>query len=102
MDASGKLVLPGAIDPHVHFSLPVGGTVSSDDFYSGSVAAACGGVTTVIDFTVGAPERTMADDLRNRLEDARPSVVDYSFHGEVVVAGGPAGPPKYPTPWPGG
>jgi dihydropyrimidinase len=84
VDASGKLVLPGAIDPHVHFSLPVGGTVSSDDFYSGSVAAACGGVTTVIDFTVGAPERTMADDLRNRLEDARPSVVDYSFHGEVV------------------
>lgn len=84
VDASGKLIFPGVIDPHVHFSLPVGGTVSSDDFYSGSVAAACGGVTTVIDFTVGAPERTMADDLRNRLEDARPSVVDYSFHGEVV------------------
>jgi len=83
-DASGKLVLPGIIDPHVHFSLPVGAAVSSDDFYSGSVAAACGGVTAVIDFTVGAPERTMAEDLRNRLEDARPSVVDYSFHGEVV------------------
>ena len=84
IDAAGKLVFPGVIDPHVHFALPVGGSVSSDDFYSGSVAAACGGVTSVIDFTVGASDSSIPDDVRNRLEDAKNAVVDYSFHGEVV------------------
>ncbi len=84
IDAAGKLVFPGVIDPHVHFALPVGGSVSSDDFYSGSVAAACGGVTSVIDFTVGASDRSIPDDLRRRLEDAKPSIIDYAFHGEVV------------------
>ncbi len=84
IDATGKLIFPGVIDPHVHFALPVGGTVSSDDFYSGSVAAACGGVTSVIDFTVGSSDRSIPEDIRNRLEDAKSSVVDYSFHGEVV------------------
>lgn len=84
IDAMGKLVFPGVIDPHVHFALPVGGVVSSDDFYSGTAAAACGGVTTILDFTVGAPDHTISEDIRNRLEDAKSSVVDYSFHGEVV------------------
>jgi len=84
IDAAGKLVFPGVIDPHVHFALPVGGSVSSDDFYSGSVAAACGGVTSVIDFTVGSSDSSIPDDIRNRLEDAKNAVVDYSFHGEVV------------------
>jgi dihydropyrimidinase len=84
IDATGKIVLPGVIDPHVHFALPVGDYVSSDDFYSGSVAAACGGVTTVIDFTVGASDRSIPEDVERRLEDAKPSVVDYALHGEVV------------------
>ncbi len=84
IDATGKIVLPGVIDPHVHFALPVGDYVSSDDFYSGSVAAACGGVTTVIDFTVGASDRSIPEDIERRLEDAKPSVVDYALHGEVV------------------
>ena len=80
IDAAGKLVFPGVIDPHVHFALPVGGSVSSDDFYSGSVAAACGGVTSVIDFTVGSSDSSIPDDIRNRLEDAKNAVLDYSFH----------------------
>lgn len=84
IDAGGKLIFPGGIDPHVHFALPVAGTFSADDFSTGSAAACAGGITTVIDFTVGAEGRTIAEDLQNRLEDARTSVVDYSFHGEVV------------------
>jgi dihydropyrimidinase len=50
IDAAGKLVLPGAIDPHVHLEMPVGQTRSSDDWETGTIAAACGGTTTVIDF----------------------------------------------------
>ena len=52
IDASGKLVIPGAIDPHVHMELPFGGTVSSDDFKSGTIAAAFGGTTSIIDFAI--------------------------------------------------
>ncbi len=50
MDATGKLILPGGVDPHVHLDLPMFGTVSSDDHYTGTKAAAFGGTTTVIDF----------------------------------------------------
>jgi dihydroorotase-like cyclic amidohydrolase len=50
IDASGKLVLPGGVDVHTHLDMPLGGISSSDDFESGTVAAACGGTTTIIDF----------------------------------------------------
>jgi len=50
IDATGKLVLPGAVDPHVHLQMPAGAVTSSDDWRSGTTAAACGGTTTVIDF----------------------------------------------------
>ncbi|MCP4580962.1 MAG: amidohydrolase family protein, partial [candidate division Zixibacteria bacterium] len=49
IDASGKYVMPAAIDVHVHLQLPFCGTVSADDFENGTKAAACGGVTSVID-----------------------------------------------------
>src|SRR5262245_11736101 len=52
IDASGKLVIPGGIDPHTHMELPFGGTFASDDFRTGTVAAAHGGTTTIIDFAV--------------------------------------------------
>src|SRR5215471_6954058 len=52
LDASGKLVIPGGIDPHTHMELPFGGTFASDDFRTGTVAAAHGGTTTIIDFAV--------------------------------------------------
>src|SRR5512143_3010330 len=50
LDARGKLVMPGGVDPHTHFDLPMAGTVSSDDHYTGHKAAAFGGTTTVMDF----------------------------------------------------
>ena len=52
LDASGRLVIPGGIDPHTHMELPFGGTQSSDDFFTGTRAAAHGGTTTIIDFAV--------------------------------------------------
>ena len=54
VDAAGKLVLPGAIDAHTHLAMPFGGTVSSDDYFAGTRAAACGGTTTVFDFALQA------------------------------------------------
>ncbi len=50
IDAVGKCVIPGAIDPHTHMEMPFGGTVTCDDFTSGTVSAAFGGVTSLIDF----------------------------------------------------
>ena len=52
VEAAGKLIMPGGIDPHVHLDLPMFGTVSSDDHYTGHKAAAFGGTTTVMDFVV--------------------------------------------------
>src|SRR5687767_863382 len=52
IDAKGRYVIPGGIDPHTHMDLPFGGTSSSDDFETGTIAAAHGGTTTIIDFAV--------------------------------------------------
>ncbi|MGB9757523.1 MAG: amidohydrolase family protein [Candidatus Bipolaricaulaceae bacterium] len=83
-NAKGLLVFPGVVDAHVHFALPVAGTRSADDFRSGSLAAAAGGVTTFIDFTVGHPAIPLPEALERRLKEARVSAVDYSFHVEMV------------------
>jgi dihydropyrimidinase len=60
IDAADKLVMPGGIDPHVHLDLPMFGTVSSDDHYTGTKAAAFGGTTTVFDF-VSFDEKTLTE-----------------------------------------
>lgn len=81
IDVTGKWVLPGAVDAHTHFSLPFAGAVSADDFYSGSIAGAAGGVTTFIDFTSQAGEEGVIDSLRRRRAEADPLVgIDYSLH----------------------
>ncbi len=81
IDASGRVVLPGVIDPHVHFELPFQGTVSADDFYQGTVAAAFGGVTSIIDFAIHSRDKDILDHIEERREVADSKVVvDYSFH----------------------
>jgi dihydropyrimidinase len=84
ISAEGQYVLPGGIDIHTHMALPVAGTRSSDDFFTGTTAAACGGITSIVDFTAGSPETSLVDDLETRLETAFPAVIDYSFHCEIV------------------
>jgi dihydropyrimidinase len=84
IDASGGLIFPGIIDAHTHMALPVSGTRSSDDFFTGTLAAACGGVTTIVDFTVGTSETTIPTDIEARKRTARPAVIDYGFHAEVI------------------
>ena len=84
-DASGLLVLPGGIDVHTHLDMPFGGTVSSDDFETGTRAAAFGGTTTLIDFamqTKGQSMRTALDTWFAKA-DGR-AAIDYSFHMVVT------------------
>jgi dihydropyrimidinase len=80
LDASGALVIPGAIDAHTHFDLPVGAVRSADDFESGTLAAACGGTTCVIDFA-GAGREPPDEALRawHAKADGRASI-DFGFH----------------------
>ncbi|MEW8993144.1 amidohydrolase family protein [Clostridium sp.] len=84
-DAKGNYVLPGFIDPHVHFQLKVGNDVSADDFYNGSIVAAYGGVTTFIDFldpVKNIEELEKAYVTRKR--KAKVSVIDYGFHSTIA------------------
>ncbi|WP_425616009.1 dihydropyrimidinase [Anatilimnocola sp. NA78] len=81
IDAQGKLVIPGGIDPHVHMQLPFGGTVSSDDFRSGTLAAAFGGTTSIIDFAIQYKGKTFQqtiDDWDAKSEGK--CAIDYSYH----------------------
>jgi len=79
IDAAGKLIMPGGIDPHVHLDLPMFGTVSSDDHYTGHKAAAFGGTTTVMDFVVLEKEGFQSSvDIWMKM--AEKAAIDYSFH----------------------
>jgi len=84
IDAKEKLVLPGGVDVHTHFDLPMFDTVSSDDHYTGHKAAAFGGTTTVIDF-VSQDFGTLAQCVENWHKKADPkAAVDYSFHMNIT------------------
>ncbi len=84
VDATGKLVLPGAIDAHTHLAMPFGGTISSDDYFAGTRAAACGGTTTVFDFVLQDFGENMVDSIKRRdALCAGNAAVDYSFHVAV-------------------
>lgn len=82
IDASGKYVIPGGIDPHTHIELPFGGTVTCDDFTSATVSAAFGGTTSLIDFCFQMPGQSFPDALatwHEKIERCRP-VIDVGFH----------------------
>ncbi len=79
IDASGKLVMPGGVDPHTHFDLPMFDTVSSDDHYTGHKAAAFGGTTTVMDF-VPFDLDTFEESVAIWKKKAEKAAIDYSFH----------------------
>jgi dihydropyrimidinase len=82
IDARGRYVIPGGIDPHTHFDLPMGpGVSSADDFESGTIAAAFGGTTTVIDFPTQERGRTLRHAVDAWLAKAEGrAVIDYGFH----------------------
>jgi dihydropyrimidinase len=81
IDATGKWVIPGAIDPHTHMELPFGGTYAKDTFETGSRAAAFGGTTTILDFAVQAREKSLQQGLDIWLEKAEGNaVIDYGMH----------------------
>ena len=79
IDASGKFTTPGGVDPHTHFDLPMFGTVSSDDHYTGHKAAAFGGTTTVMDFVV-QESQGFKHSVDLWMQKAEKAAIDYSFH----------------------
>ena len=81
IDAAGKLVIPGAVDIHVHLQMPIGNFVSSDDFYSGTRAAAFGGTTSIVDFVEPHAAESLLQALAARRAEADSRVViDYGLH----------------------
>ena len=89
VDAEGCYVLPGVIDAHTHIALDTGIYQTPDDWFVGTRAAACGGVTTVVDFATQFPGRTLREAVGARLEEAREAVIDYALH--VMVTDLPPG-----------
>ncbi|TYB92625.1 MAG: amidohydrolase family protein [Kosmotoga sp.] len=88
IDCTDLIVMPGFVDPHVHFQLDVGKYTSLDDFSSGSEAAISGGVTTFIDFTQPVNRYSeVVKSINDRKKAAKNSRVDYSFH--LTLAGDP-------------
>ncbi|MEZ4366831.1 MAG: amidohydrolase family protein [Kofleriaceae bacterium] len=81
LDAAGKYVIPGGIDVHTHMSLPFGGTTASDDFHTGTVAAAHGGTTTIVDFAIQSKGSSMRSglDAWHAKADGQ-AAIDYGFH----------------------
>jgi dihydropyrimidinase len=84
IDATGKYVLPGILDVHVHLELPFCGTVSSDDWNTGTRAAARGGVTTVIDFAIPYGQQSLQDAFDAWSERAKKACIDYCFHMAIT------------------
>ena len=85
IDAKGKYVLPGAIDPHTHLAMPFMGTFAQDDYETGTIAAACGGVTSVIDFDLQQKGESIFEAVERKKSWAKDKVaVDYSLHPAIM------------------
>src|SRR3989440_3290692 len=85
IDASGKYVLPGCVDPHTHLDMPFGGTVTIDDVESGQTAAAFGGTTTHVDFVIQPQGATFAQALDEwRAKANGKQVIDMGYHMAVT------------------
>ncbi len=85
VDAAGLLVLPGAVDTHVHFNDVFMNTISVHDYYTGTLAAAYGGVTSVIDFSNQGPGESLMDTLKNkREEEDGQALVDWGVHPVIT------------------
>ncbi len=81
IDAKGKYVFPGGIDVHTHLDMPFGGTTSADDFESGTIAAAHGGTTTVVDFAIQYRGQTLHHAMEAWMKKADgKAAIDYGFH----------------------
>ena len=89
LDASRMLLIPGGIDAHTHLDMPFGGTTSSDDFETGTRAAAFGGTTTLVDFAIQARGTKMRDALDQWWKKAEgKACIDYGLHMIVTDLGG--------------
>lgn len=84
VDAGGCYVMPGGIDPHTHMELPFMGTVASEDFFSGTSAAAAGGTTMIIDFVIPSPQEDVMDAYKKWRGWSEKAATDYSFHVAIT------------------
>ena len=91
IDASGQLVMPGGVDSHVHMAHPIDslGITTADDFHSGTVAAAAGGVTTIIDFALQRKGQSLAETVAGRIARIEPeAVIDYVRYQQLYRPAG--------------
>ena len=84
IDAGGQYVMPGGIDTHTHMSLPFMGTVTADDFFTGTAAGLAGGTTTIMDFVIPDPQQSLLEAYKNWRGWAEKSAGDYTFHVAVT------------------
>jgi dihydropyrimidinase len=84
VDAGSQYVMPGGIDPHTHMQLPFMGTVTMDDFFTGTAAGLAGGTTSIIDFVIPNPQQSLIEAYQIWREWAKKSASDYSFHMAIT------------------
>src|SRR5450755_509038 len=88
IDAANHLLLPGGIDVHTHLDMPFGGTTSADDFQTGTIAAAFGGTTTLIDFAIQQKGQSLRQAFDTWMKKAeRKAAIDYAFHCIITDLG---------------